>query len=54
MRTKIDINSNQCEKCFKIQKEGRLYYCDLEGDYEGISICYDCYKKLRLESEGAI
>lgn len=31
MRTKIDINSNQCDKCGKIAREGELLNCDGEA-----------------------
>ena len=48
MRTAQDINSNQCEKCGKIQKNGELTNID---EYE-MACCNECvvkYEKKELE-----
>jgi hypothetical protein len=47
MRTKIDINENQCDRCGKIVKDG-------EGDlsnYDDMAICGDCYNELSSKQE---
>ena len=36
MRTAQDINTNQCDKCGKIQREGEL------TNIEGEACCNDC------------
>lgn len=49
MRSKKDINMNQCEKCGKIVKDGELS-CppdnDNSGKWEGLALCNDCINKL--------
>ena len=42
MRTKQDINENQCEKCGKIEEAGELT-CGIEDTkWEGLALCNDC------------
>ena len=43
MRTKQNINMNQCDKCGKIQEEGELFCPDDEdSEWEGLALCGGC------------
>lgn len=51
MRTKLDINSMQCDRCGKITKKtDDLFNCDIECKYEDLAICYQCYEKIKTEN----
>lgn len=47
MRTKEDVNLNQCDKCGKIDKNEDLACWDGEDEYEGLALCGKCIKELK-------
>jgi hypothetical protein len=44
MRTEQDINSNQCDRCGKITKEGDLVCGYEDTEWEGLALCPKCQK----------
>jgi len=51
MRTKQDINENQCDKCGKISPEGELA-CGYENTpWEGLALCPKCIKEEEIKKE---
>lgn len=51
MRTEQDINENQCDKCGRIQKDGKLWCWDGEDEYEGLALCNVCIKQLERKNK---